>query len=316
MKRTWLYLNNPFMIAAQKSYRQGLKLSTYYDAQLQANVADPFFADLYTIYHPLHLDLSDAYSNWLAQGGTLKGETLTVDQLLKLMSPTKVNEWEHTVAGVYTKGTPQYVALFPRGRRPFNTGAKEIRIATLKQFSTNLTGIAALAVLKVDVDNFLDQLTTDRQTQLGGKGTTKHKSIETETAIEIAMNVMHGDFGSMFRKFSGNTAHIGEYFDVNTIRNNEQVLYKRSVKAGKVRNVMQHTFGESETITLVNDGTVALYFYLAPNDAAPMEGLTTVKVEPNSEMTVPITDLGEVTNTFLNVFNNTLNDGHCIVELM
>lgn len=316
MKRTWLYLNNPFMIAAQRSYRQGLKLSTYYDAQLQANIADPFFAALYAIYHPLHTDLSDAYSNWLAQGGTLKGETLTVDQLLKLMSPTKVNEWEYAVAGVFAKGTPQYVALFPRGRRPLNNGAKEMRIAALKQFSTNLTGIVALAAVKTDVDTFLAQLTSDRQTQLGGKGTTKHKSIETEMAIEIAMNVMHGDFGSMFRKFSGNTAHIEEYFDVNTIRNHEQIIYRRTVKAGKVRNVMQHTFGESETITLINDGTVVLYFYLAPNDSESLDGLTSVRVDPNSELTVAITDLGEVTNTYLNVYNGTINDGHCIVELM
>lgn len=191
-----------------------------------------------------------------------------------------------------------------------------MRIAALKQFNIKLTGIVALAAVKIDVNNFFTQLTLERNTQLGGKGSTKHKSVETEAAIEIAMKVMHGDFGSMFRKFSDNPSHIEEYFDVNTIRNHEQVIYKRSVKAGKVRNIMQHTFGDSETITLENDGTVDLHFYLAPNDAAPMAGLTTVRVHPGAEQTVAITALGNLANTFLNVYNAETHDGHCIVELM
>lgn len=103
MKKQWLYLNNPFMIAAQRSYRQGLKLSIYYNAQLLANIADPFFAALYAIYNPLHVTLSDAYANWVVQSGTLKEETLTVDQLLKLMSPNKINGWENAVGGIYPK---------------------------------------------------------------------------------------------------------------------------------------------------------------------------------------------------------------------
>ena len=314
--KKWAYLNNPFLIAGKKSYRQGLKLSTYYNAQLKANISDPFFAELFSVYNPLHVELSDAYSNWLAQGGTLKGKTLAVVQLLKLLCPTKVDQWQHAIRNVYEKGSPQFVGLFPRARKPFNTRSREMRIAGVKQLSTALDGIAALAAVKTDVDNFYMQLTGERQTQLGGKGTAKGKSRKVEKAIEKAAIVMFGDLGAMIKKFQSNLPQIEQYFDVQTIRSKEQLVFNRTIKTNRVQNIMQRTFTASDSITLINDGSVPLYFYLANNATTPIEDLTAKRIDVNHKEIVAISALGNVSDRYLNVYNGDVIKGHCIVELL
>src|ERR1700704_1983612 len=106
--KTWIYLRNPFLPIGIKSYKKAVKISKYTDSALAARVADPFYAAQYAIYHPLHLALVAAFNAWKAQGGIQKGASLTVDQLLGLMS-SKFADWDPAILAVFHKGTPGYV---------------------------------------------------------------------------------------------------------------------------------------------------------------------------------------------------------------
>lgn len=311
--RTWVFLINPFLTAARKSYPKALKISIYHDAQLKANLSDPFFASMYSIYHPLHLTLSGAYSIWRAEGGTRKGSTLNVAQLLKLLSPTKMNAWEYAIIGTFAKGSPEYVTLFPKNRGPFNSGSKEIRIAAVSQLANALGQFPSLATTKADVDDFYQQLTTNRQVQLGNIGTVENKSAEVESAIETAMIEMYSDFGLLASHFKNNPALAEPFFDLVLLRNHSQIVYKKTVKAGKVRHIIQHTFGIGDSITISNDGTAALQFYLAASKTATVS--TPFLIDANSQQTIAVSELGDIGNRFLNVYNAEINSGHCKVEL-
>jgi hypothetical protein len=313
--KIWLFLTNPFLTAAKRAYSIALKISTYHDAQLLAHNSDAFFAGLYASYHPLHLAISTAYSNWKSQGGTQKGSTLTVNQLLDLLNKSKLNTWEYAIMGVYQKGTPGYVALFPQGRAPFSKGSKESRIAAVKQLGTSLTGIAALATTKTDVDAFFAQLSTNRGTQLGNKGTTENKSDALDAAIKTAMIDMFANYGLMVNRFKTDPSVIEPYFDIDTIRNQEQLIFVKSVAAKGKSNLMKHTFAATDSIKITNDGTVSLQFYLTNTvDGDPIS--QKVVVEPSVTQTFVITDLGTIDSTFLNVSNPNANDGRCKVELL
>jgi hypothetical protein len=313
--KTWLFLTNPFLTAAKKAYSIALKISTYHDAQLFAHNSDAFFAGLYASYHPLHLAVSTAYSNWKSQGGTQKGSTLTVNQLLDLLVKSKLNNWEYAILGVYQKGTPGYVALFPQGRTPFNRGTKESRIAAVKQLGTSLTGIAALAATKTDVDAYFAQLNTNRGTQLGNKGTTENKSDALDAAIKTAMIDMFANYGLMINHFKTDPEAMHPFFDLDTIRNQEQLIFLKSVAANSKNNLMKHTFAATDSIKITNDGTVSLELYLSNTvDGDVVNGKVTL--EPSVSQTFLITDLGTIDNTFLNVRNSNANAGHCKVELL
>jgi hypothetical protein len=114
---------------------------------------------------PLHKALANAYNIWKSMGGTQKGATLTVQQLLKLLSPGKINAWELAVQGVYAKGTPQFVSIFPRRHKSFQIGETGQRIEAVNQLGIALNGIAPLATTLTDVQNFYAQLSDARSGQ-------------------------------------------------------------------------------------------------------------------------------------------------------
>ncbi len=315
--KAWMFINNPFMATAKRSYKQATKISTYHDAQLQAKAAnDPFFVPMYNTYHAAHETLNGAYTTWLSQGGTQKGSTLSVDQLLVLLSPKKVNGWEYTIQGVFDKTSPEYVALFPQARYPFSTGGKESRIAAVEQLSKSLTGIASLEAVKTDVDSFYAQLTNKRQVQLGHKGDTESKSSAIEIAIEAAMTEMYGNLGMLISHYKNNLSLIAAFFDLDTIRNHDQLVFNKTVKPKKISNIMQHTFAAGDSLTIINDGNAPLEFYLAADKKAAHNGTATLKLLPNTQQTIAITQLGDIANTFVNVLNDNTIDGHCIIDLL
>jgi hypothetical protein len=313
--KTWLYLKNPFLTAAKKTYAIALKISTYHDAQLLAHQSDPFFAGIYASYHPLHLAISTGYSNWKSQGGTQKSSTLTVNQLLDLVNKSRLNAWEYAILGVFQKGTPGYVALFPQGRAPFTKGSKESRIAAVKQLGVSLAGIAALATTKTDIDAFYAQLSTNRSMQLGHKGSTENKSDALDAAINVAMIDMFANFGLLIHQFKNDAASIESFFDLDTIRNHEQLIFQKTIAANSKRNIMKHTFAVTDVVKISNDGTVGIEVYLS-NSADGDAFDNKIVLEPNASHTFPITDLGTVENKFLNVNNPNPNAGHCKIALV
>ncbi len=313
--KTWIFLTNPFLTAANRTFSKALKISTYHDAQLQAHTSDPFFAGLYAVYHPFHLAVAGAYSSWKSQGGTQKGSTLTVNQLLDLMTKSKLSDWEYAILGVYKKSTPGFVALFPNGRYPFNSGTIESRVAAVKQLGISLNGITTLATIKAEVDDFYAQLSADRTTQLGHFGNTENKSDALEAAITTAMIEMFANYGLMINHFKANPVLAEPFFDLDTIRNHDQIIFLKTVPSSSKKNILKHTFSPTDEIKITNNGTMSLDLYLSSNaDGDPVNNKVTL--EPNTSETFTITDLGTLDNTFLNVSNPNATEGHCKVELL
>src|SRR5258706_6471620 len=94
MKRPWIFLINPILVATEHSFRMAVRISTYHDSALQAASADPFFLALYNTYHPLHINLVKAYDKWHTQMGLQEGDTLNVNQQLRLLSNSKIKQWD------------------------------------------------------------------------------------------------------------------------------------------------------------------------------------------------------------------------------
>lgn len=314
--KTWSFLKNPFLTAAKKSYRQGLKISTYYNAQLLANNTDPFIGSLYANYNLLHIELSSAYNKWAVDSGNLKSNTLSVTQLLNLLYPSTLDIWDYQIMGVYAKNTPAYKGIFPRGRKPFHRGSKESRISAVAQLGKSLSGIPVLASVKADINNFYSQLTSNRQIQLGNKGTKVNRSIKVEDAIEKAMAAMFADYGALINRYINNLNKVEPFFDVNTMRTRNQVTFRKTVPAGKIRTIVQHKFNSRESLSIINDGLVGLNFYLSSTKLSLSDEQQTITVEPGEKLTVPITDFGNIAYRFLNVCNSEIHKGHCVVEVL
>lgn len=300
--KPWIFLSNPFQTAVGNSFIQALKMSTVTDAALAAAKADAAIATLYAYYHPIHLAYVAAYDAWVAQGGTQKGSTVSLTTLLKGLTP-KINLWDAQISIVYAKGSGPYVALLPSGHAPFISGKQSARIAALQALDANLTPIVALATTKTDVHNYATAIDNANNTQKGAKTTTNSNSSALELARTNMCNACMYVYGGLLQKFSTNLEKVGDFFDLELLRNSKQTEFTGSIKPNSIKKAMQRTLAANTNIVLKNTGLTELVFYLAPNAISAPAGAS-VTLMPQEQKQVLASELGDVlANHFLNIQN-------------
>lgn len=304
MTKPWLYLQNPFFNCTKKNYKKAVKISKYTDAQLLAKIADPFYAALYATYHPLHLALVAAYNIWKAQGGTQKGSTVSLKDLLAQLNPGKSGLWDRAVQLLYPVGSAIYVAIFPKKMKPFYTGTHSDRIDAVAQLEIALTGRAPLAATLADVTAFSLSLTTAENVQSGNVGSTATASNNVETARVNAMVNLYSILGQCIGHLAATPRLITVLFYLNVIRNKMQTIFTGGLKKSAFETIAQRTFELTDTIDASSDGVTTLGFYLAENAGDGPTGYTVVRVLSTKTDSIAITEfIGNTTNNFLCVIN-------------
>jgi hypothetical protein len=311
--KPWIYTQNPFLNGTAGSFLNAMGISTYHDSALAAATSDAFIASLYTSFHPLHQGYRSAYDSWLAQGGMQQSETLNLTQLLHLLS-TKIQQWDIKIQNIYPQSSVQYKKLLPNRRVPFQKGNQTERISAVKALSEAIGTDAELVTVKNDVDNFYEQLDEALTIQKGSKSTTKSSSAAVENARVAMCTAMYANFGALLQKNAANPESIEKYFDLQAIRNSQQVLFTGHVKAGAIHTIVKHTFDEEDELLLANNGSTPLLFYLAPaKNAQPGEKSFTLGP---GEQKVFVTALGKLTDTYLTVKNPEASIAEFEVEIL
>lgn len=313
--KPWSYFINPFLVAVFKSYKKALLISTYTNSFLLANQTDPFYGPLYTMYNPLHNALVKAYNNWKSEGGTQKGSTLTLGQLLGLLTGKLVN-WERDITGPYPKGTPDYVAIFPQGHKPFHNGSEDLRIQAVGQLAQALSGIVALAATYNDVNTFYGQLTDARDVQEGNIGGTKTNSSDVGDAVLAAMTALYSILGSCIAQFAATPTVIEAVFYMELVRNHEQSIFTGTLTALRNKTIFKHTFAPTDTLILTNTGLTILNFFTSAGNHDAPGTYTIISLAPGEKKTVAASAFGPAANAYLHVVNmDNAGEGSFKVEL-
>jgi hypothetical protein len=315
-KRPWIYLSNPFESACFGSYISGLQMSTYLDAALNAAKADAAILVLYNYYHPIHLAYVNSYTVWNVQRGTQIGHTMTLKQLLDGLTP-KVNAWDYTISGLFAKTTPTYKSIFPNGYAAFTTGSQSNRIAAVTSLDTALTAYPALATTKTDVHNYAVLLETANTTQKGAKTIKNTDSDLVEAQRKtMALGQMYV-YGGLVQKFTTDLNRVGDFFDLQLIRDGKQTQFAGHTNSLSVVNIFKRTLSDTTQLSIKNTGNTKLHFYLSDTKTGAM-GTVFLVVMPQTTEVVDITTLGDVTTQhFLNSYNeDTLNACTWEVEIL
>jgi hypothetical protein len=269
MKHQWHFMINQFLVATRNNYKKALKLSTEHDnrvkKRLDDNPGDADYILIYNRYHPLHVSLNEAYTLWKSKGGIQKGDTLTVNQLLKLL-PKRINLFDRKIQDVHEEGSPRYVQLFPRGHKPFYRGSYENRLAALEALSRAIGSEAALASIKAMVDALIADLNLAKEEQTGLKSEKSTSSTEVEYARIEAMTCQYQDVGVLINKFPNEPGLIESLFDVSTLTNPEQVIWKGHLDAGEKNPLLIRTFtsGDEIRIKSIGEGDIGLFLASFP----------------------------------------------------
>ena len=300
MDYIWPFLSNPILNCTDGSYRKALNVSIHHYNAI-SNSTIQFIIDMFVIYGPLHLAFVAAYNEWIAQGGAQEGETLTVNQLLRLVSK-KIKTWDIAIQGKYPDDTARYKALLPNRREPFQKGAQDLRIGAISSLSTNIGADPLLATVKTDVDLTFTQIQTAFNHQKHSITETSLSSDAVETA-RVAMCVgQYADLGTFITKYASHPLDIAPYFDIESIRRHEQVLFDGHVNPLETKFLRKHTFGLLDEISIWNKGTGVLKFFVTELKGGAL-GSTCVTVQPASKYVGLASAMGSLTKKIIMVHN-------------
>lgn len=326
MNRTWKYLENQFLIQTEDSFLKALKLAEYTNAALLFRNADPFFDDLYLYFNPLYKKLNDEFDEWDTQKGTQKGKTHSVSELLRQLGKEKINAWDLAVqvAGI-AKDTSNYIALFPNGHHPFQSGTIIERINAIHAFSLAI-GLQLpplppptdpLLILQGEVDAFYTLINDTRTEQEGQISDTGTESDEVNEARVNAMVGLYAVLGDCMNKFADNPIVIEPLFDLETLRNIAQRMWNQSIPAGQTRFLFKRTLEPAKKIRLIVHSTKPIQFAFVneKNDDVPPAAFTVQGLE---EEIVDASVLGNVPDDKFFKVKNTDDDveGHFTVEIV
>ena len=303
----WKFLNNTFLTVTEESNRACKKLGDYTLSALNQSAqsgAEPFV----TLANELQLyvtDFNNQYANWKSTQGTQKSKTNTLVQNLATLSSQKIDDWEFATQQQYRKNTPEFIDIFPNGRSPFQSGSQEDRLAAVSTLSKKLNDYDSLEALRIDVNSFLASLTASFNSQKSTKAGTKMESGALEAARVKVCEELFGTYGALIQFYRKTPLEVGNYFDLQTLRNREQTTFTHNIDGGELRLALTHTFDDDEEVRILNQGNTQLRFALCAEANDPI-GERYLDVPPNDERVVLALELGSLENRYLKVQN--LND--------
>jgi len=314
--RTWRFLNNTFINVTQNSYRQCKKIADYTLAALQQAIAQAPFDALHADLAPLVSNYNTLYAHWKSQLGFQKGKTSQLNKDLAHLQSEKIRQWDVLIQMQYSQGSAEYVALLPKRRKPFQLGSQEDRIAAVAALSKSLANMAPLAAVKAEVDDFLSRLQANFTVQKGEKSTTQTDSAALENARIAVCVQLYATLGTLMVHFKTKPEDAGAFFDLQSIRHNEQSNFTHNLSGGETRLALTHTFDKEEEIRLINKGNTPLRFALCPQAKHPITS-PYIDLAANDERIVLVDQLGANSSRFLKVQNlHKTEEGRYIIALL
>lgn len=317
MAKSWSFIENPFVNSTKGSYRKMKKLGDYTLAALQARAGTAFFDGLIAVQQPLVTSYNAAYNTWLVSRGTQKGRTEQVEILLKDLSGELIRKWDVAIQNVYAQTTPEYIALLPNRRKPFQSGSKQQRKAVVLALSTAIGADAALATTKTEIDNFYTELNDADSDQQGSLSATGGNSDGVEAQRLLIGIGMYGILGQLINNYKTTPEQIENFYDLETLRSKEQDLFTGDVDASETKLVCIRTLQPTDSIRLENAGDSIQRFAILAEENDNLDGIY-VEVPANEQVIVTANKLGTIpANRYLKVQNmSNVVEGAWEVEMV
>ncbi len=291
--KIWHYLSNSMLVVTMNSYR-AMRIIANYTLNALDKPLDMFLYGLHTNLAPFVTTFINAYDIWLAQLGNQISTTDSFYIALETLRSTDIKKWDIIIQGVFMRGTVGYKALLPKGRKPFQSGSQEDKVASVSALSLALTGISPLVGLKTLVDAKLLILNNSKTLKNTGKSTTGTDSDAVETAKKDLGNELYGTLGNLMFHFRTNPTAITPFFNVTAIRRLEQTIWNQVVKPLVTKYLFTRTLLATDSLRIVNNSLFKLRFSMVENKKDGT-GTVSFEIDPLTSATVNRLDFGPLT---------------------
>jgi len=318
-KAEWDLFSNRFEKATRGNYTKAIAVGLQHCSSLFADSATvPVALTCYNLVKPKFDLFKAAVTALNSQSGTQGGDVLGFKKLIKSMR-TKLDYWQALIKAVYPAETDTFVALFPKGRTPFNRGSHQNKVDAVGTLIETIGSDASLAAVKALIETFYTNMLATFETKDSSKETTKTDSTAVETARINMCIEMQGNFGLLTTAFKAKPSLAAKYFDEELLRNILQMIFALTIKALTNKNIFKRTFAKplTQKIKVTNNTNTVCILFLSEKKLGET-GLMFVLIQPLSIATFLLTDLGDPsTQTYLNIYNtNTQIKARVMVKIL
>ncbi len=306
-KSQWQAEQNQFDNCTKQSKKRMNTISSDHNAKLQAQSADHDILVLYDFFNPKYVSFTSKYSQWKLSQAAYKGATRATENLLKELASDKIENWDIRIQVVYRKGTPEYLALLPNGRGPFQSLAYELRISAVETLIGSIGDDAALVELKTDVEEFYALLAAARNNQQGKEGLVDSLSQQLEQERVECSQAMYYTLGGLMQKYYQNTELISGFYDMDNIRQtgkDEEETTEPNILSIEPLDTKEAgiTFDDTTRFMFTNTGTVPITIFTGGNNPEVPENPFILEAGEETEKLA--SELGDAENRYLYLMNN------------
>jgi len=303
----WQQIENTFDNATKRSFKLMEMISADHDEKLAERTSEPKILEIYNRFHPIRLAYATAYAAWFSARAAHKGLTAAFEVLREELSLVRSKAWDVAIQAFYPQGTPEYIALLPRKRKPFCSGSYEDRLAALEALVLNIGTDDNLHAVKVEVEAFTAQIKNVRTSQQGKEGRVKDLRTTLEQKRFDAATELFRDLGSLKELYASTPEAIEAFYEVGLLRHGTRVKDVEpkplTVKVAAGTTVaVDLVFGDQSRFWFCNTGLVPLSLFTSGE--TPVEPPEPFVLAPAAEAEKQALELGAAGNRYLYAANH------------
>lgn len=273
----WAQLINTFEVNTKGSRRKMLRIANHHYARLQAMKADPIIMAILLVFEPALKLYQDMFANLGSQEGTSVGNTAKFTAELNNMSDYWFDEWQTMVRQVFETWTPEFKAIFPRNKEPFQRIQYDLRMVAVEGLHKTLLNYPALKDAATHVAAKLVILNDARNTQTEGFGTTAFTSSMIEEQRIVLANLLDDNLCDLKKKYRTNIKMVENYYDLAELRKQSKDTDAQFASSGAVEPGMTAAVplpdklrlsANADTVFVNRSNQVELQFFYAVNASA------------------------------------------------
>ena len=218
--QTWSYLFNPFEVLSKRSLRKLLIFATdHYDKLSALSANDVFLQTLFQTLEKPFQEFSTSFQAISSTNSTYQSKTQVFETKIIELSAEKIKRWDIKIQNEFLEGTEEYKSILPQGRKPFQTGMYEERVAAVQTLAQKLKNYAILSALQTEINDYALELRSLRSEQQGKEVLSRNAEIELRQKAASLIQAMHRIFGGLIWHFGGDTQRIESLYELRWLRN-------------------------------------------------------------------------------------------------
>ena len=307
----WSLLRNTFDNVSKFNYKRALLMGSDHDDKLSGEAqANPDLLPFYQQFHNAFYAFEKAYQAVNSNFSLYQGHTMQVENTFGELMSTLARKWDVMVQIEYDQNSPEYKMLLADGRKPFQSGAYDLRINAVASFLYNISNntSADFTNLESSVNTWLLNTQTLRTQQQQTEARDKTLRQDLENARQNMTNTMHTVFFKLCAYYSNlnNLVKVESFYELkyfratptkNTGATGTTATNALTLLPNEQKVLLKGSFTENDVFEIKNTGNGTLMFWLANSETAPMP-VDAFNLSAGDSGTPDGIELGDGSNTF------------------